>query len=206
MRFNFFLLTILSLNLLFTCFTLNAKQNTYAEQEYSEQHVQSHQLMFSINAGVGVITNPLRGGDNVPLVVIPQIAFYAEEWFFDNGRLGYSFLQTSKHHLNIISELNTESRFFIDWHPNNVFTLQGSSADSPFYLQAAEASSVKNINLNDLHKRHVALDAGLAYHYVNDHHVFSVQVLHDVTNVYNGVRGALPVSYTHLTLPTNREV
>jgi len=203
MRFNFSLFTILCLNFLLTCFTLSAKPNTYLDQEFSEQHVQSHQLIFSINAGVGVITNPLRGGDNVPLVVIPQIAFYAEDWFFDNGRLGYSLLQTSKHQLNIVSELNTESRFFIDWHPSNVLTLQSSSADSPFYLQAAEASSVKNVNLNDLHKRHLALDTGLAYHYVSDHHVFSVQLLHDVTNVYNGVRGALQWQYHTQLGPVN---
>ena len=86
MRFNFSLFTILCLNFLLTCFTLSAKPNTYSDQEFSEQHVQSHQLIFSINAGVGVITNPVRGGDNVPLVVIPQIAFYAEDWFFDNSR------------------------------------------------------------------------------------------------------------------------
>ena len=74
-----------------------------------------------VSVGAGVITNPLYGADNIPLVVIPQVAYYGQNWFFDNGRLGYSFLQSKQHNVSFVSEINPESRFFIDWHPQNIF-------------------------------------------------------------------------------------
>jgi len=193
MRYSFLLITVLSFSFLFSCFSVRATQDSNHADEFTEQSISINQWHLSLSAGVGVITNPLHGGDNIPLVVIPQVAFYAKQWFFDNGRLGYSFLQTSKHHLNLVTELNTESRFFIDWHPKNIFTLQSSAFSTQQVIE--EGSEARSVNINTLHKRKLALDAGLAYHYVNEEHVFSVQALHDVTDVYSGVRGALQWQY-----------
>ena len=193
MRNSFSLITALCFSLLFSCFSVRATQDSNHADEFTEQSISINQWHLSLSAGVGAITNPLHGGDNIPLVVIPQVAFYAKQWFFDNGRLGYSFLQTPKHHLNLVTELNTESRFFIDWHPKNIFTLQSSAFNTQQVIE--EESEARSVNINTLHKRQLALDAGLAYHYVNEEHVFSVQALHDVTDVYSGVRGALQWQY-----------
>ncbi|MEI8668463.1 MipA/OmpV family protein [Pseudoalteromonas sp. B131b] len=194
MRFNFSILTAFLLITLVACFAANGQQAKNVTQEFEEQHIAIEQWHFSLSAGAGVVTNPLRGGDNIPLVLIPQVAFYGQHWFFDNGRLGYSFIQSQKHNLNLVSELNAESRFFIDWHPTNIFTLQTSALNSQL-VQQQSTSSPKNININDIEKRHIALDAGIAYHYVDDANVFSIQALHDVTSVYNGLRGALQWQY-----------
>ncbi len=194
MRYSLSLLTALCFSTLFACFSLHATQTSEHTDDYTEQDIATDRLHLSLSVGAGVITNPLHGGDNIPLVLIPQVAFYAEQWFFDNGRLGYSFIQSPKHHLNLVSELNSESRFFIDWHPKNVFTLQSSALNNQFIMQD-EASSSRYVGIDDLHKRHIALDAGIAYHYVNEGHIFSVQALHDVTDVYRGTRAALQWQY-----------
>ncbi len=194
MRYAFSLLTALCFSTLFVCLSVQATQASKHADDYTEQDITTDRLHLSLSVGAGVITNPLHGGDNIPLVLIPQVAFYAEQWFFDNGRIGYSFLQTPKHHFNLVGELNSESRFFIDWHPKNVFSLQSSTLNNQFVMQD-EASSSRYVDIDNLHKRQIALDAGIAYHYVNEDHVFSVQALHDITDVYRGARAALQWQY-----------
>ncbi|MEL0603374.1 MipA/OmpV family protein [Pseudoalteromonas undina] len=165
-----------------------------SEQKYAQQHITVKQWHVSLSAGVGVITNPLHGGKNVPLPLIPRIAFYGERWFFDNGRLGYTLKENQQHHFNIVSELNAESRFFINWHPNNLFVLPTSTGGAAF-AQAQNKPQPKKIHVDNIDKRHLALDAGGSYHYVQQNHVLSIQLLHDISNVYNGIRGAVQWQY-----------
>ncbi|KPZ62530.1 MipA/OmpV family protein [Pseudoalteromonas sp. P1-7a] len=175
----------------FVCLPSQASQAN-SEQKYAQQHITVKQWHVNLSAGVGVITNPLHGGKNVPLPLIPRIAFYGERWFFDNGRLGYTLKENQQHHFNIVSELNAESRFFIDWHPNNLFVLPATAGVSSFAQNNAQP---KKVNIDNIDKRHLALDAGASYHYVQQSHVLSIQLLHDVSNVYNGIRGAVQWQY-----------
>ncbi|WP_282451978.1 MULTISPECIES: MipA/OmpV family protein [Pseudoalteromonas] len=173
------------------CVPSTASQ-AYNEQEYAQQHITVKKWHVNLSVGAGVITNPLHGGKNVPLPVIPRIAFYGERWFFDNGRLGYTLVENQKHHFNIVSELNAESRFFIDWHPNNLFVLPATAGASAL---AQNNPQPKKINIDNIDNRHLALDAGGSYHYVQQNHVLSIQLLHDISNVYNGTRGAIQWQY-----------
>ncbi|TMO80964.1 structural protein MipA [Pseudoalteromonas sp. S3776] len=177
----------------FVCLPSQASQAN-SEQKYAQQHITVKQWHVNLSAGVGVITNPLHGGKNVPLPLIPRIAFYGERWFFDNGRLGYTLKENQQHHFNIVSELNAESRFFINWHPNNLFVLPASTGGAAF-AQALNKPQPKKIHVDNIDKRHLALDAGGSYHYVQQNHVLSIQLLHDISNVYNGIRGAVQWQY-----------
>ncbi|MGO2293776.1 MipA/OmpV family protein [Pseudoalteromonas sp.] len=184
-----------ALSILFStvCSATNAHQTVTSE---SAEQITIGQWYIGLSAGIGVMTNPLQSGDNLPLIVVPEIAYYGEQFFFDNGRVGYSLIQTEKHIVNLVSEFNPETRFFVDWHPSNIFALQSSSSlalqSSSSLNVEADPSPVKNIpNLNDLNKRRWALDMGLSYHYIHKNHVFSVQSLADVSGVYNGTRTGL---------------
>ena len=53
---------------------------TERESRVANQQIDTQQWHLSINTGAGVITNPLHGGDNLPLLVLPEIAFYGEKW------------------------------------------------------------------------------------------------------------------------------
>ncbi len=163
---------------------------TERESRVANQHIETQQWHLGINTGFGVITNPLHGGDNLPLVVLPEVAYYGEQWFFDNGRLGYSFQESDSHVVNFVTEFNPETRFFVDFHPSNVFALQtssGSIVESTTSNDLAE----KSVLTSDIKKRRWALDAGLSYHYIYNHHVFSIQALADVSGVYKGLRSAI---------------
>ncbi|XQF93368.1 MipA/OmpV family protein [Pseudoalteromonas espejiana] len=164
----------------------------HSEQEYSQQHITIKQWHINVSAGVGVITNPLRGAKNLPLPIIPQLAFYGERWFFDNGRLGYTLSQTKKHHFNVVSELNAEARFFIDEHPKNIFVLPATTSHS---FSTEQNTQPRHININAIDNRSLALDAGITYHYVEKNNVLSAQLLHDVSSVYNGLKGAFQWQY-----------
>lgn len=162
----------------------------------SNQGIAIEQWHISLNAGFGVMTNPLKGGSNLPLVLIPEVAYYAEHLFFDNGRLGYTLNPDSSHVINFVSELNPETRFFVDWHPANIFAL--SSSNSFITSSSVEFKEQQpKLEVNDLDKRKWALDAGLSYHYIYGKHVFSAQALSDVSGVHKGWRSALQWQMSH---------
>ncbi|MGS0496211.1 MULTISPECIES: MipA/OmpV family protein [Pseudoalteromonas] len=173
------------------CMSLWLATPCVAQQSETDpvQNITTDQWHLSLNFGLGVMSNPLSGGDDLPLVVIPEVAYYGEQFFFDNGRLGYSLTEDASHVFNIVSEFNPETRFFVDWHPSNIFPLTSANslATSNNELQIQQP----RLEIAQLEKRKWALDAGVSYHYVNQQHVFSVQTLADISGVYEGWRAAL---------------
>ncbi|GHE86434.1 outer membrane MltA-interaction protein MipA [Thalassotalea profundi] len=122
-------------------------------------------------------TNPLNGGDNIPLFIVPSVSYYGENLFFDNGTLGYSF--TNNHHLVIsaISEFNLEKSFFSRWHPQNIF----------MYNLSAASPSKENVNIAQVDNKRWALDAGIQINwFMSSATNISVKLLHDINGVYNG--------------------
>ncbi|WP_404340624.1 MipA/OmpV family protein [Pseudoalteromonas mariniglutinosa] len=179
-----------SLVLSLPCYADAAIQRDSSRSATPAEQIQTEHWHVSLSLGLGVMTNPLNGGSNLPLVVVPEIAYYGEQWFFDNGRLGYSFHESAQHVFNLVSEFNPETRFFVDLHPSNIFALQ-SSVSSTVDLTTELDISNKFISTKEIDKRKWALDAGLSYHYINEQHVFSVQTLADISGVYKGYRSAL---------------
>ncbi|WP_430540310.1 MipA/OmpV family protein [Pseudoalteromonas prydzensis] len=173
------------------CVSLWLAAPCFAQQSEIDpvQNITMDQWHLSLNLGLGVMSNPLKGGDDLPLVVIPEVAYYGEQFFFDNGRLGYSLSQDTPHIFNLVSEFNPETRFFVDWHPSNIFAL--TSANSLSTSNNELQSQQPRLDIEQLDKRKWALDAGMSYHYVYQQHVFSVQALADVSGVYEGWRSAL---------------
>ena len=173
------------------CVSLWLAAPCFAQQSEIDpvQNITMDQWHLSLNLGLGVMSNPLKGGDDLPLVVLPEVAYYGEQFFFDNGRLGYSLSQETPHIFNLVTEFNPETRFFVDWHPSNIFAL--TSANSLSTSNNELQSQQPRLDIEQLDKRKWALDAGMSYHYVYQQHVFSVQALADVSGVYEGWRSAL---------------
>ncbi|WP_434931353.1 MipA/OmpV family protein [Shewanella sp. HL-SH5] len=76
---------------------------------------------ISIAIGFGQKTNPLQDYDDIPLYVLPSIAYYGEQWFFDNGNFGYSLQEAEKYSLNLVTSYSDDRAFFYDWDPSNLF-------------------------------------------------------------------------------------
>ncbi|WP_105190082.1 MULTISPECIES: MipA/OmpV family protein [unclassified Pseudoalteromonas] len=139
------------------------------------------QWHLGINIGYGVMSNPLHGGDNVHLYLVPDVAYYTDTWYLDNNQVGYTFVNQDEHVLSAITEINPETRFFVDWHPSNVFALQAGSS-------SLLADSPARVRVDELDTRRWAFDAGFEYHYFTGIGQFQAKALADVSDVYRGWR------------------
>jgi outer membrane protein len=171
--------------------------------ETNEQCAPIDEWEFSLAIGAGILTNPMHGGSNIPLVLIPQISYYGEKMFFENNALGYSIYEETKLSLSAISLINRENGFFNRWHPSNVFSPVNTNAftenDSSSDELTNKESSEPAIDVNDIDSRKWALDAGIqANWFISENNHLKVRLLHDVNNVYNGFNGKIEFSH-HFT-------
>ena len=178
-------------------------QFTFAQcTEANEQCAPIDEWEFSLAVGVGVITSPLHGGSDIPLVLIPEISYYGEKLFLENNALGYSFYDAETFSLSAIGLLNRENSFFNRWHPNNVFVplnSTGISESSPVFDESSDINAPQpevEIELDDVSKRKWAVDAGFqANFFLSKNNHLVLRLLHDVNNIYNGFNGK--VEYNH---------
>ncbi len=167
--------------------------------EADEQCAPVGEWEFSLAIGAGVLTTPLHGGSNIPLVLIPSISYYGEKVFFENNALGYSFYEIDAFSLSAISLINRENTFFNRWHPNNVFVpidASSLSENSPGIGDSIEQGTAPEIDVDEVTNRAWALDAGLQVNWFlseKDHLV--MRLLHDVNNTYNGFNGKIEFSH-----------
>jgi MipA family protein len=69
----------------------------------------------SVGLGVGERTNPVRGGSDIPLLILPQISYYGERFFLENLEFGLTLHEDEVHTLNLISTPGYD-RVFFDRH------------------------------------------------------------------------------------------
>ena len=62
--------------------------------------------------GYGERTNPIVFADDVPIVVDLDIAWFGERWFFDNGDLGFTFVNDAAVTANIMARVKSDRVFF----------------------------------------------------------------------------------------------
>ena len=132
--------------------------------ESDDQCAPVNQWEFTLAVGAGILTNPLHGGSNIPLVLIPKISYYGEKIFFENNALGYSFYETNNYSISAIGLINRENTFFSRWHPSNVFVPLDTSStistpDSGESIN--QDTTIAKIDLNDIAERKWALDTGI---------------------------------------------
>lgn len=169
---------------------------------------------FSLSVGAGVTTNPLNGGDNIPLILVPEISFYGEKVFFENSTLGYTFFERDPVVVSAITKLNSENAYFYRWHPQNIFLNSTSSSQSPSEGNTTDSSQSPNesedlipgnelipndertkISIDDVGSKRWAIDAGIQLNwFINDTTDLKIQLLHDINQVYNGFNGQIELS------------
>jgi len=148
---------------------------------------------FSLAVGVGVYTNPLHGGDDIPLVLIPQISYYGEKVFFESNTLGYSFFENDQIVVSAITQINHEKAYFTRWHPQNILIDTDSIGSSDDELNPEDQDIY--LDIKDVSNRRWAIDAGIQFNwFINQTTDLQVQILHDVNNVYNGFNGQIELT------------
>ena len=165
-----------------------------------EQCAPVNEWELSLAIGAGVLTNPLNGGSNIPLILIPNVSYYGEKIFFENNALGYSIYDSNDFSLSAISLINRENSFFNRWHPSNIFVpsmAEASTQDPSFIGEATdEDRSSLNVDLEEIADREWALDAGVQGNwFISPKSHLTMQVLHDINKTYNGFNGKIEFNH-----------
>lgn len=165
-------------------------------EETSDRCAAVGEWNFSVSVGAGVYTNPVNGGDNTPLLLIPGISYYGEKVFFENNTLGFTLFERDHIAISMVTQLNHENAYFTRWHPQNVF-LENSTASN---IDAGKGetdkddisneNTVQKITIDDVSNKRWAIDAGIQLNwFINKKTDVEAQILHDINNVYNGFNG-----------------
>ena len=165
------------------------------------QCVAENQWQLGIAIGIGVKQNPLQDGDNIPLVLLPDIAWYGESAYFDNGELGYQLYNDNNFAMETFVSINDERAYFSFWHPTNIlfsqFQLSNSIApeNGGDFGSELDATDKISVSIKDIGKRKWALDAGLRVHYWQGDNQWQVSLKQDVSSVHKGMQASLSYLY-----------
>lgn len=148
---------------------------------------------LGVAIGAGVRINPLADGDNIPLILLPDIAYYSEHIYFDNFELGTQFLPAQGHSIEWYVTPNAEAANFTFWQPENIFLPVLGQADAG--LPDGEPLQDRFVSLDDIASRQWALDMGLRWQWTSGNFHWQVSVAHDVSGRYSGQHAASTLSY-----------
>ncbi|MEM0909461.1 MAG: MipA/OmpV family protein [Pseudomonadota bacterium] len=144
----------------------------------------------SLAIGIGARQNPLVDGDHLPLVILPDIAYYSDRVYFDNGELGVFWSEGSNSQFSFFVAPNRERANFSFWHPSNIL-LPVEITFSRF----DRIESQESVSFNEVDRRSWAFDAGVQWQWFWENTILRFSFMHDVSGVYEGANATL--SLTH---------
>lgn len=160
-----------------------------------------NQINVRVAMGYGERSSIIRGTDPLSFYVLPDVSYYGEKFFFDNGMLGYSIKQSRRHEVSIFTKLNTEFSYFTDSITGYWFGDAYSGGLSSTSMQPSggwgDFTDDEEIlpNVDNVAKRAWAIDAGVRVdYYPADRTHVGLAVQQDIRNKHNGYSAALMVS------------
>lgn len=155
--------------------------------------VETGQWHFSLAVGAGHRSNPLNGGRNFPYLLLPDLSYYGQHWFFDNGTLGYSWTLQPAIQLSLVSRLNEEKGYFNRFHLSNLLNRQMLNS-AGLIGPAQKYSDSGELSLADVAKRPTAVDAGIQLNWFATLGQVQANWWHDVSGHYEGQHASLSAS------------
>ena len=145
----------------------------------SDNCIESDSWHLGLALGIGHRTNPLISARNVPLYVIPSIAYYSERFYFDNGDLGYTLQESDNFAINLTTFYNNDRGFFSRSDPSNIFAV---SANGTFATNR-ELSPAPEI---EYESRRLSIFAGAEALWFSDYGTFSIAAGYDLLAIHHG--------------------
>lgn len=186
--------------LLLCCLVFSASARETQPTCVASWCLEQGEFELAVGIGVGVRTNPLYNADNMPLVLVPDFAWYGENWYLDNTEIGYQWVQKPTFAMETFVTLNTTFGDFRRGHFSN-FILQGSSITSGIENGAQPGLAPNDndegnngvifngkVSPADVQDRDWAIDAGVRLHWYQGNHEWTVSAMHDVSDVYKGAQ------------------
>ena len=167
---------------------LECDRDVYLCEDY-----QAWQVRFAI--GLGGRTNPLINSSDIPLLVMPQISYYGENFFVDNLNMGFTLIETDTLTLNVITDINYDRVFFSRTDPGNIL-FQSLIADGIAVGNLppdgqADSIAIAPSSLN----RKISYLAGLGLIWLNDNHRLDIELFNDISNIHDGQEARLAYEY-----------
>jgi outer membrane protein len=167
-------------------------------KESADDCVRVGKWNFSLALGAGVRTNPLLNGENIPLLVIPEISYYGKRFFIDNLDLGFSLAENGTNSLALVASPGYDRVFFYRNDLQNIFVSGVSPStgqlarDGSYQVVAADAPNAIHFTQRP---RRITYLAGPEWTFKVDRVSGQLDVLHDITGQDHGteVRAALGV-------------
>jgi outer membrane protein len=78
---------------------------------------------FQLALGAGVRTNPLLGGENIPLVVIPHVSYYGKRFFLDDLDVGVTLADSGSNTFNLVASPGYDRVYFYRSDLQNIFVI-----------------------------------------------------------------------------------
>jgi len=160
----------------------------------SGQCVQEQQLYLNLALGVGQRSNPLNGGEKLPLILLPDVYYYSNQWFFDNGKLGTSWDLSQDWTLSLVGQLNAEKGYFQKWFGGSAF--QFNSGFNQGFNSSISTVRVgpQPISIHEISKRPTAFDVGLQLNWFATNWYMQTIVWQDASNTYKGQHASVRLS------------
>lgn len=149
---------------------------------------------FGVALGVGARTNPLVDGDVIPLVVLPDIAWYGKSWYWDNDEVGYEWLNREEWSAEFFVMPNRERAFFSFFQPANILLPSNTLAPGSGGSQLPGAPPPEPVSIDDVADREWAFDAGVRVHKRMGSQEWSFSATTDVSGVHQGQQAILAYS------------
>lgn len=184
---------ILSIALLFSsmllmhkCFASEAERG-WASHEHNTE---TSQWQLALALGWGHKSNPVKDYDDIPIYVLPSIAWYGEHLFFDNGTLGYTLSSDDNYSLSLISGFTDDAGWFNRWDPSNLF-IGGLSGSSPVSSMGIATFGRNSGPVYELKDRELTYLAGGELLLFTDFGNFRALWMHDLFAVHQGAAAQL---------------
>ncbi|HSG51346.1 MAG TPA: MipA/OmpV family protein [Rheinheimera sp.] len=165
----------------------------------SGQCVHEQQLYLNLALGLGQRSNPLYGGEKLPLIVLPDVYYYSDNWFFDNGKLGTSWDLNQDWTVSLVGQLNAEKGYFQKWFGGNAFQFnsgfnQGFNQGFNTSIISTDRIGPQPTTIHEISKRPTAFDLGLQLNwFATDWHMQAL-LWQDASNTYKGQHASMRVT------------
>ncbi len=147
----------------------------------------SDSWQIGLAGGLGERSNPLRGGDDQPLVVVADVAWYGDVFYFDNLEAGYQWQSDENFAFDTYFVLNREARAFKDWHSFDVLSTEAFlSSDNDTQQSPSFGQPVSRISLRQIQSRDWAVHAGIRAHWRNPASEWQLAIQTDASGVHQG--------------------
>ena len=167
---------------------------------------------LGINVGMGKRSAFVLGQDDLNFYVLPDVYYYGEKLFFDNGTLGYTLNEKYDLALSVITELHPYG-FYFDQSAfgeqfNQLYIVSEKKGDTPLIseeisnsadLEAEREAPLFSGDNNDahaesiaeLHRPSLSLDAGLQVNWFMDKQSVVLKLMSDISGQDIGSRARL---------------